>query len=493
MVDSKSDENRKIEFIEGKNNVLLIAPHGRNGDDVNTGSLVRSIANKSECYAIINDLYTKPESGKEPNKEAYQVDLNSIKQVKENLKTEFLDKLIEFKDKIIKEYQEIIIIWIHGAKDERVKADVVDTNIASQVKILVGWGQKKDNDRYTAKQETVDTLIKFLNLNDLKAELANPDVKVNIKEGVYSYCGWDSDNMNQLCRDGDYKDEKVKSIQLELRMKGCRDKASLKSTSDAFAEIFKKNNESDNTAAKLPIKYDPDGNVDDKVITAAYEKLKKMVIKAKYNLMIIYGKYLIKTFYDNDYDKAKEDPDSGSKSLSKLFETIQKDPSAGTSYKKTWLYNAIALAVQDDKYKLLKKGIKEGTIQDKIVDTENGKKLSDVVSSWNEKLSITHKIRLENSKKKLSEEEMNKLIIEAAENKMKVAELQKRIDELEAKKDPTKKKEATKMSELQKLQKNLTTQFNEKNISKLDKEELKKFKIKLEEILKNIDTEIPAQ
>lgn len=97
----------EIEKIAGHNRILLIAPHGFNGDktngvkadDENTGILIREIARTLNCYAIINEVYKKPEKvyDSEKGREIEKIDpknkrinLNRRDQVEKYLKEEFL-------------------------------------------------------------------------------------------------------------------------------------------------------------------------------------------------------------------------------------------------------------------------------------------------------------------------------------------------------------------------------------------------------------------
>lgn len=56
----QSKKTSHIETIEGKNPFLLIAPHGRKEDDTNTGKLTRLLAERMDCYAVINEHYQRP-------------------------------------------------------------------------------------------------------------------------------------------------------------------------------------------------------------------------------------------------------------------------------------------------------------------------------------------------------------------------------------------------------------------------------------------------
>ena len=49
-----------IETISGKTPILLIAPHGVDGDDDNTGKIARLMAERLNCYAVINEHYQRP-------------------------------------------------------------------------------------------------------------------------------------------------------------------------------------------------------------------------------------------------------------------------------------------------------------------------------------------------------------------------------------------------------------------------------------------------
>ena len=61
----KPNDEQKIELISGHNKVLVIAPHGVYRNDDNTGKIVRQVAKKLGCYAVINEKYRKPKKTKD--------------------------------------------------------------------------------------------------------------------------------------------------------------------------------------------------------------------------------------------------------------------------------------------------------------------------------------------------------------------------------------------------------------------------------------------
>ncbi len=86
-----------ISIRKGKCNVLLIAPHGHPKDDTNTYELTRKIADKLDCYAVVNKKYQKPKSAslQNPNVRKFAVDLNRWGQINlySKIKKQFLDPI----------------------------------------------------------------------------------------------------------------------------------------------------------------------------------------------------------------------------------------------------------------------------------------------------------------------------------------------------------------------------------------------------------------
>ena len=325
-----------IEFISGATNILLIAPHGHHLDDEKTGELTRLVAEQNGCYAIINEYYGKKLAG------SRRINLNDLMQVKKHLQDEFLNPLLEYKNKMVEEYGSAWIFWIHGAEQASIKNDANGRNDINpdEIKVLVGYGQKTDNDRLTAEPETAAQLIESLTQHDLKAVAANPD----IPQGTKSFCGHDRNNMNQLFRAGEYRDENVQSFQLEFRKLGCRDTA--KNIEETAHKLVKA------ISTLLPVvvvesKSILDDEDDDKV-EKAYEHLKKIFVKHLQKAMLQCGQYLIETFYGGKYELAQKKKFTSNKSLAKLIKRIQEDATEkGDAPSRTWLYDAVNLAIDN--------------------------------------------------------------------------------------------------------------------------------------------------
>lgn len=138
--------------------------------------------------------------------------------------------------------------------------------------------------------------------------------------------------------------------------------------------------------------------VDLELVDEAYEKLEGIVKKHIVLAMLEAGQYLIKKFYDNNYDNARVNKKTKVKSLSELIRKINKE--AGGTPSKTWIYDAVKLAVDDKDYN-------SNPDYQKIVHSN--------------KVVLTH-VQKEDMKKKL--------IKETAEKGYSVEKLKERIREL---------------------------------------------------------------
>jgi len=87
----------------------------------------------------------------------------------------------------------------------------------------------------------------------------------------------------------------------------------------------------------------------DTVVEDVFQYLGTVFVKHFGSAMLEAGQYLINQFYDGDYKAAEKKEFSKNKSLNLLFQKIQADNS-GNVPKKTWLYNSIDLAIDNNKY-----------------------------------------------------------------------------------------------------------------------------------------------
>lgn len=417
-------EKCEFEIIEGTGNIILVAPHGCLGDDVNTSILVRFLRNKLNCYAVINEVYRRTNwieingmKVKEPiDLYCNNVDLNHIPQIETaGLEKKWLGTIKEYKKNILKKHGTCLVFFIHGAKDKQVHT--VDNQ---QADILLGVGKAQTGsglvDRPTATEETVDKLKASLQQeSSIKAVVARastefPDISGN------KYAGWDKRNLNQLLpkRSNGILDPTVQSIQLELKFTGLRDDENIESTACRLAQAIKQlpgivtvQAQGAGVGKELAAISNQDEIVVNREITRAADAIIEIVQNSLASGLIEVGNMLLKQFYGNDYQAARDRKKSnGNPSILQIHSELK---SKGiTSISQSWLYNAIKVAA-DSNY---------------IKGRQDFFDLQTYVN-----LSASHKVLLESVR---DDERKRTLIIEAGKDNCSFIELKNKITELKA-------------------------------------------------------------
>jgi len=94
--------------------------------------------------------------------------------------------------------------------------------------------------------------------------------------------------------------------------------------------------------------------VSEEVIEDAYKKLNEIFVKNElaliYNNMLDVGKYLVKLFYNNDYEKANKRIYANDESMTKLIKRFEEDKKYGNAPSRSWLYNAVSMARDNNLY-----------------------------------------------------------------------------------------------------------------------------------------------
>lgn len=223
--------SRDIEILQGRNRIVLVAPHGFPDDDENTGRLTREIAIKLGSYALINEHYRKPRKNKRdvPDKQQALLNLNRCTQVEKHLRDEFLRPLLGFVQEINDKRRPALLLWIHGIKDINLER-AVGNQRSKDIQLAVGVGQGYP-DRWTAPEQTTVALLESLRNNPIKP------IRGALSLRGSDYCGWHPNIMNQYFLQRSYTHTSVQSIQLEVKHSGFRDKH-LEDAAAAFAEAF---------------------------------------------------------------------------------------------------------------------------------------------------------------------------------------------------------------------------------------------------------------
>lgn len=363
-----------IKLIPGKNPILLIAPHGMTKDDTNTDKLTKEMAKRLGCYAVINERYQRPHDVEDPKTKEKskgpadpannRYDLNNLDHLlnSKELTEDFLKPIIKFKDEIkaTAKNTKPLVILVHGIDDDKISA-----HYGQDKDIVVGRGQfvkdpdkKADNGkthRYTCKVTKSDKLIGLLaeavptGINAVYSHLT-PSI-----EAAKTYGGWDRRNLNQLFtfKDSAYKDLAVQSIQLEIKKAGFRvPPENIESTAErlsmALAELAgielaksEENLPAAITDTALAVKEE---KVDEDLVREAYGQISFIFLSCVGNALEDIGEYIIKYFWDNDYERAKSSKPIKSKSFRHLIHYMREQDNNLPS--EAWLYRSKQMAIE---------------------------------------------------------------------------------------------------------------------------------------------------
>jgi hypothetical protein len=335
--------NGEIETVKGKTRVLLIAPHGFMGDrsrdltadDENTGELARRLANEFGLSAIINEKYKRAESLKDADVSKGIVDCARISQVSKLLREEFLQKILDAKNGIIAEHGEALVVFIHGTDDPNMDEYIGCYGADQKTSILIGYGQgDKGKESLTAAPGFVTELARCL------AE-GNPNSMIAVAADTKSlYCGRDSNNLSQLFRHKDFKDTRVRSVQLEIK-KAFRRPSVIDKTAKTIGTALNKA-----IQYKMPATVESDPDLD--LVDRAYRTLGEIFSKHFESAMMDAGRFIIKEFYGGDSERARRKEATKVHSLNELIRKLHSRDANSPS--KSWVYNAVNLVVDSNDF-----------------------------------------------------------------------------------------------------------------------------------------------
>jgi hypothetical protein len=188
----------RVSIIEGNIPVIVVAPHGYKGDDENTDVMVEAIASTIGSYAVINRGW---ERGETVDIFKDIADCNNIYHCQEDVvREEFLDPIIRFKNKILKNNQIAYVFYIHGMGNRH--------RIISKdpyLDVVVGYGSGKPNS-YSCDVWQKNLFLHFMNQSGITSYEGKAGGQMS---------GWSRNNLNQYFRKWDY-DPNVSSMQVEV-------------------------------------------------------------------------------------------------------------------------------------------------------------------------------------------------------------------------------------------------------------------------------------
>jgi len=196
---SESLNSERISIISGKKPIIYVAPHGNTKDDINTSVIAEKLAEITDGYAVINRGFQRSDI---VNVSLDKANCNNIEHCHMDVvKEEFLDPLIRFKNRILKRWSKVCIVYLHGVGN-----DIKTRTGIDDLKYIVGWG-KGDPDSKSCQKWIKDFVVYHLATGD--------QCKVAEGRAGGKYAAWSQMNMNQYFRFWHY-DSEVDSMQIEI-------------------------------------------------------------------------------------------------------------------------------------------------------------------------------------------------------------------------------------------------------------------------------------
>lgn len=211
----------------GKNHkrpIVVVAPHGFDGDDERTSLITERIATNLNCHAVINRGWERSKQVDIFNDKA---DCNNINHCMHDVvKEEFLEALQRCVIKCIKPnniaLQNCFILHIHGMSNKH-RTIAKDSNLD----IVLGYGAGFPNS-YSCKKYHKDFLLNRLHEVGFT-------VYTGKKGGPMS--GWSRNNLNQYYKKW-YDTPMVNSAQIEIIYERRKDKSIANETADLLTEAI---------------------------------------------------------------------------------------------------------------------------------------------------------------------------------------------------------------------------------------------------------------
>lgn len=137
-MDLQKKYNERVSLLHGRSPIVLICPHGYQGDDKNTALITELIAKKINCYAVINRGWERSEV---VDTTLDRADCNNVYHCHEEVvKEEFLDPILRFCSRALRRHPFIYTFYLHGmSNNHRLKSGIFDLDL------VVGCGGDDPN------------------------------------------------------------------------------------------------------------------------------------------------------------------------------------------------------------------------------------------------------------------------------------------------------------------------------------------------------------
>lgn len=207
----------RVSIIRGNEPILVVAPHGAN--DINTDYLAEVIADETDGYAVINRGWQRATSVDYLNDLA---NCNNVKHCHEDVvREEFLEPIIDFSTRIIREHGFCYMYVLHGV------GNYIYKQIEDSLDLIIGYGAGI-RPSFSCDPRAKDALVYLCENNGLTAYEGRIGGK---------FSGRSKNNLNQLFRRW-YPNKRIQSMQIEVVKDLRLDRETTRLTGEMLAPCF---------------------------------------------------------------------------------------------------------------------------------------------------------------------------------------------------------------------------------------------------------------
>lgn len=147
----------RVSVLQGSSPILFVAPHGHNGDDINTSTIATYAAKGCQGSYVVNHGWKRHQTVDQRRSKANCNDFNHCMQ--DVVKEEFLDPINAIMGELLEQYENVLIVLVHGMSND-VKKVAKSKNLGA----VVGFGDGTPP-KLTADPWVKDAFIDYMNAN----------------------------------------------------------------------------------------------------------------------------------------------------------------------------------------------------------------------------------------------------------------------------------------------------------------------------------------
>lgn len=339
-------QQAEITTIPGSVPVLLIVPYGHRNDSPYLVETALQLQQKIDCFLIINQKWKRGNSPL-PSKKGtgkrrihpsfFRLDMNNTAQAARcGLAHEWLHTIQTNIHSLHTSYGSCQVVLLFDAEAKH----LAKTKTESQ--IFFGAGYAAENSNKDARTTCSDLFIQNL-LAPFSSVFSTRLAKAGKIKHELRYSGWKKDELNQFCYNC-LDDKTTESLQITF------DTTLVTEQKDEIVKLLANSLKRTEKVEKqtppiVPVSNTNESEANIKLIETSVQTLTNIFVSHLHNALEEAGQYLLSHFFDNDIERARDKNPTRDQSFNQLIQEISSNNGDGP--KKSWLFNALNLLVQE--------------------------------------------------------------------------------------------------------------------------------------------------